>query len=160
VNVTNLDAIDSLVIQAGAGDDVLDGSTAIDTSSLTLDAGDGDDVLLGGNGNDVLLGGAGDDVLVGGEGDDFLDGGDGEDILIGGLGNDTFLNGEITIQGFAAGAGSEDRIDMRGLGVSFDWVMAHASDVDGGTLLDLGDAQMMLADVTTASLHQDDFLLA
>jgi Ca2+-binding RTX toxin-like protein len=49
--------------------------------TLTIDAGDGDDTLLGGNGADVLLGGAG---------SDFLDGNQGADIAFGGAGNDIF----------------------------------------------------------------------
>jgi hypothetical protein len=39
-------------------------------------------------------------------------------------------------------------------------LMAHASDVDGNTVLDLGDHQLMLTGVSTAMLHQDDFLLS
>ena len=67
--------------------------------------------------------------------------------------------GEL-IEDFTAGAGSEDRIDLRGLGLSFDWIIDHATDLEGTTLLDLGDSQLALADVALTSLHQDDFLLA
>jgi hypothetical protein len=69
------------------------------------------------------------------------------------------LNGEI-IQDFVAGAGSEDRIDLRALGVSFDWVVDHATDTDAGVLFDFDGEQMLLGGVEAASLHQDDFLLA
>jgi len=72
--------IDRLLIDALAGDDVIDG-TASDVP-LELFAGDGDDILLGGNGNDQLFGGAGDDVLIGGPGIDLLDGGLGNNVLI------------------------------------------------------------------------------
>lgn len=88
-------------------------------------------------------------------------GGPGADTLIGGAGNDVFVADEFdtVIDGFAAGAGSEDRIDLSALGVDFEWLMAHASDVDGSVLLDLGDQQITLRGVTTSMLHQDDFLV-
>jgi Ca2+-binding RTX toxin-like protein len=114
----------------------------------------------------VLDGGAGNDVIIGSDGDDVLIGGDGDDVLIGGLGNDIFDFGpgdDIEIQGFVAGAATEDRIDLRGLaGVTgFDWVLAHAQDVHGNAVIDLGgDQEMTIADVSVASLHADDFLLA
>jgi Ca2+-binding RTX toxin-like protein len=154
INITGAEsALDRLVITGGAGDDVLlaDGvtSTAI---GLTLDGGAGDDVLIGGDGNDTLLGGAGDDVLIGGPGADVLDGGDGDDTII----DDAF---DTVIDNFTAGAGTEDRIDLSGSGLSFEWLMAHASDVDGGTVLDLGDHQLTLNGVSSSMLHENDFIL-
>ncbi len=84
---------DRLVIDALAGDDVVDASgLAAGAIQLTADGGDGNDVLLGGAGNDVLRGGAGDDVLIGGPGTDVLDGGDGDDIEIQSVGPDTFTS--------------------------------------------------------------------
>jgi Ca2+-binding RTX toxin-like protein len=84
VTVTNADpAGDALVINALAGDDVVDASAlAADAIELTVDGGAGDDVLIGGAGNDVLLGGDGDDVLLGGPGQDILDGGPGDNVVI------------------------------------------------------------------------------
>ena len=128
---------------------------------LVIDAGAGDDVLLGGAGDDILLGGAGDDFLLGGDGDDVLDGGDGEDFLIGNAGDDTFVDGEI-IEGFVAGAGTEDRIDLRGVtgAGDFDSIIANSQDVDGNVVLALGNGgQMMLLNVSVAGLHADDFIL-
>ncbi len=152
--VTGAETGDQAIITGLAGDDVIDASgVSAGAMSLVLDGGDGDDVLIGGAGNDVIFGGAGDDVLIGGEGDDVLDGGDGDDIIIGGPGND------VEINGFLAGAGSEDRVDVSHLGVDFEWLMAHASDVDGNVVLDLGDQQLTLRGVSTSALHQDDFLI-
>ena len=75
--------IDRLVINALAGDDVIEASgVAAGQMQLTVNAGDGDDVVIGGAGNDTLVGGAGDDVLLGGDGIDVIDGGDGSDIEI------------------------------------------------------------------------------
>jgi Ca2+-binding RTX toxin-like protein len=74
---------DRLVVNALAGDDVVDASAlAAGAVQLTVDGGDDDDVLVGSDGNDVLLGGAGEDNLVGGPGDDVLDGGPGDDTEI------------------------------------------------------------------------------
>lgn len=63
--------------QAGAGDDLLTGTSGADN-------------LSGLGGNDRLFGGAGSDVLNGGDGDDLLVGGAGADVLIGGAGADRF----------------------------------------------------------------------
>jgi Ca2+-binding RTX toxin-like protein len=147
INVTGTEAAnDRIVIRGLAGDDVIDASgVAVGTVGLTLDGGDGNDVLIGSDGDDILLGGAGDDVLIGGLGNDIIDGGDGDD---------------IEIQGFVAGANTDDRIDLTDRGFSFDWLMAHTSEVDGNTILDLGDQQITLIGVQASNLHQDDFLLS
>jgi Ca2+-binding RTX toxin-like protein len=75
-------ANDRLVINALAGDDVVDASGLAACILLTIDGGDGDDVLIGSDGNDVILGGPGDDILIGGPGLDILDGGPGNNIVI------------------------------------------------------------------------------
>lgn len=82
VVIENFEAsLDSLVIHALGGDDVVEAS-GLTAGSIQLQA----------------FGGEGDDILVGGEGNDVLDGGAGDDVLIGGLGQDTLTNGEIVIQ--------------------------------------------------------------
>ncbi|HEX6217616.1 MAG TPA: calcium-binding protein, partial [Vicinamibacterales bacterium] len=147
INVTGTEAAnDRIVIQGFAGDDVIEASgVGAGVVGLTLDGGEGDDVLIGGEGDDILLGGAGDDVLIGGGGNDILDGGDGED---------------LELEGFVAGAGTDDQIDLSGRGLSFDWLMAHATDVNGDTILDLGDQQITLRGVSSSTLHGDDFILS
>jgi Ca2+-binding RTX toxin-like protein len=76
-------ARDTLLVNGLAGDDVLDAAKlAAGALTLTLDAGDGNDVLIGSAGADVMLGGAGDDVLLGGPGADTLDGGAGDNVVI------------------------------------------------------------------------------
>jgi Ca2+-binding RTX toxin-like protein len=164
VNITGAEAAnDKVVIKLGAGDDVLEASGLAATGiGLVADGGDGNDVLIGGDGNDVLLGGAGDDVLLGGPGIDVLDGGDGDDIIIQGFAEEDAVKGELLVRNFEAGAGSDDKIDLSALaGLSFDWLMAHATTVDGNTVLDLGTGDTMtLLGVTAGSLHADDFLLA
>lgn len=84
VNITGTEAAnDRLVVNALAGDDVVEGS-GLEAGAIqfTADGGADDDVLVGGDGNDILLGGDGDDVLVGGLGLDVLDGGAGDNVLI------------------------------------------------------------------------------
>ena len=118
--------------------------------------------MTGSAAGDEILGGVGNDTLIGGDGDDVLNGGDGEDLLIGGAGDDIFLNGEI-IEDFVAGAGTEDRVDLRTIAGAddFGWVLGHAEDVEGSVVIDLGNGdEITLANVTVASLHADDFLLA
>ena len=64
-------ANDTLTIDALAGDDVVDASGLAATAiGLVIDGGAGDDVLIGGAGNDRLFGRDGDDVLIGGPGVD------------------------------------------------------------------------------------------
>jgi Ca2+-binding RTX toxin-like protein len=142
VSVTGTEAaLDTITIQGGAGDDVIE-ATAVQAGAAKL-------VLDGGEGNDVVIGSAGDDVLIGGEGDD---------ILIGGGGHDTFMAGpgdNVVIQGFTAG----DTLDFEGRGLSFDWLIAHTSDVNGNAVLDLDGQHIVLDGVSASSLSQDDFLL-
>jgi Ca2+-binding RTX toxin-like protein len=83
-----------------------------------------------------------------------LDGGEGDDVIIGSAG--------VVIQGFQAGAGSQDVVDLRGIAGAqdFAWVLAHASDVDGNAVLDLGSGEhVTIESVSVGSLHSDDFLL-
>jgi Ca2+-binding RTX toxin-like protein len=146
INVTGTEAAnDRIVISTQDGDDVIDASgVAVGTVGLTLN---------GGAGNDIIIGSAGDDILIGGDGDDILIGGGGNDIFDGGRGDNTIL------QGFVAGAGTDDKLDLTNRGFSFDWLMAYATEVDGSTMLDLGDQHITLSGVAMNSLHQDDFLV-
>jgi Ca2+-binding RTX toxin-like protein len=159
VRVEHAEGTDVLEIKAGAGSDAVDGSTlAAGSIRLSIDGGEGDDILVANDGGATLLGGDNDDLLIGGTGNDLLDGGNGADVLFGGDGDDVFLNGEV-IADFEAGAGSEDRVDLRGLGLTdFNAVLAHAQEVDGSTVLDFGDGITLLG-TSLGSLHADDFLL-
>ena len=162
VIITGAEAgIDRLQIAAGASDDVIDGS-GLETNlfQFSVLAGAGDDVVTGSAGDDTLDGGEGDDVILGGRGNDVLIGGEGDDVLIGGLGDDTYVDVDGTIQGFTAGAGTDDRLDLRSLGLGFDALMAMASDVDGDVVFDFGDDELTRANLSVAQLHQDDFILA
>ena len=74
-------SIENLVIDAGAGNDVVDGSAL--TMSVTIFGGTGDDTLIGGSNNDKLYGEEDNDDLIGNLGNDYLDGGSGSDGLVG-----------------------------------------------------------------------------
>ena len=80
--VADLLGVGPVVVEGGAGDDYLGGSSNPATA--------GGDSFYGGDGNDVLFGASGDDYLEGGDGNDVLRSGSGNDTLIGGEGTDTF----------------------------------------------------------------------
>ena len=77
-------------MNAGAGDDVVDGRTGNDT----INGESGDDLLAGGLDNDLIFGGTGDDKLWGGGGQDTLDGGPGNDSLEGNQEDDVLVSSE------------------------------------------------------------------
>ena len=97
--------VHKIVVDGGAGDDVIDLS-GID-SSITIDmhGGAGNDTLSGGAGDDTISGDAGNDIISGGGGADTISGGDGNDQIDGGAGNDT-LSGDAGNDSLHAGAGT------------------------------------------------------
>jgi len=162
-------------LYGGAGDDLLRGGAGKDrlfggAGNDTLEGGAGADRLFGEAGNDVLRGGAGNDTLDGGAGRDTLEGGAGADVLTGGAGADVFVFARLAhigrgpdsdrITDFEAGL---DRIDLRGLGLSFDGrnfsgeagsVRFRSDGQDGRLEIDAGgngraDAVLILQGVTS-----------
>jgi Ca2+-binding RTX toxin-like protein len=119
--------------------------------------------VFGGASADTLVGGTGDDRLDSGAGADTLTGGTGDDFLIGGADDDLFIfsdgDGADTIRGFAAGAGSDDIVNLAGVAsvTGFADVQARAATSGADTVLtfDNGDAITLLG---VNNLHQDDFL--
>jgi serralysin len=138
-----------------AGDDLLDGDG-------------GNDTLLGGDDNDTLIGNFGFDSLDGGAGDDSLEGSTGNDTVTGGGGSDVFVfalgGGADIYTDFAAGAGTDDAIELSGFGTAFDEyaeVLAAASQQDANVVIDFGTGDVItLLNTNLADLHQDDFLFA
>jgi Ca2+-binding RTX toxin-like protein len=156
-------------IQGFAGDDTLFGNA-------------GDNALSGHDGNDVIFGGAGDDQIrdvfdeefgfpefqpsigdantfVGGAGNDTLTSVDGVD--------DTFIfgdgDGADLVNGFEAGAGSLDRLDLSDFGLSeFEDVLSVSTESGGSTTIALlgaeGGVSITLNDIGIAQLHEDDFI--
>ena len=85
-------ALDQLTVSAGAGDDVIDASNlSAGRIGLVLNGGAGNDVILGSHGNDTVIGGTGSDVASLGDGNDVFiwNPGDGSDTVDGGSGFDT-----------------------------------------------------------------------
>jgi Ca2+-binding RTX toxin-like protein len=85
---------DSLVINGGTGDDVIDASRlAAGHLQLTLNGGAGNDTIIGSQGDDTVIGGQGNDTAMLGAGNDTFvwNPGDGSDTVDGGAGNDTLL---------------------------------------------------------------------
>jgi Ca2+-binding RTX toxin-like protein len=97
VSATN---VEEVKIIGKAGDDVFNATGNIAAiAHLILDGGAGNDVINGGNGNDLLIGGDGNDIIDGNQGSDIVrmgsgndafnwDPGDGSDQVDGGSGND------------------------------------------------------------------------
>src|SRR5207245_2626883 len=151
------------VVDAGAGNDVVDGSGVI-AGKLTLLGGVGDDTLIGGGEDDRLEGGPGDDTLVGGAGNDTLVGGAGTDRLIGGVGDDAIAGGEgddvvvwargdgnDSIDGGGGidlvvmyGAASADDVSVRANGT-------HVSVTASGARLDLSGIERLFVDSGAAA---------
>jgi Ca2+-binding RTX toxin-like protein len=162
VQVSNADVADNLVVRGGGGGDIMTAATVAGTAHVTLDGGAGNDILVAAANGGELLGGAGNDLLVGGAGADVLNGGAGHDTLFGGAGDDLFSgDDDLTILDFRAGAGSDDRIDLRNVSGIDDFgdVLASAHGVFGGTVLDFGDDEITLLGVNASQLHADDFLI-
>jgi Ca2+-binding RTX toxin-like protein len=114
VSVDSFETMDSVRLQGLGGDDIVD-AAAVGAGGppLVVDGGAGDDILLGSAGADSMLGGDNDDVLLGNGGVDVMDGGLGDNISIQDGGNVTAgiisifgdaLDNTITISRDAAGA--------------------------------------------------------
>jgi Ca2+-binding RTX toxin-like protein len=163
LRIANADGTDRLLVKGGAGADFIDASSVAATAAvLALDGGDGDDILLAGRGATSMQGGAGDDILIGGNGNDVFDAGAGDNIIFGGGGDDLFRGeDDFTVIDFRAGAGTDDRIDLRNVAGIDDFgdVLATARGFFGGTVLDFGDDEITLLGVNASQLHADDFLI-
>src|SRR5262249_28904823 len=103
VTVTGSEAIDALIVSAGAGNDTLSAaSLPADSVALTLDGGAGNDTIIGSQGADFLFGGDGNDIVTGGRGNDTAslgngnggvvwDPGEGSDVVGGRAGTDRLV---------------------------------------------------------------------
>jgi alpha-tubulin suppressor-like RCC1 family protein/Ca2+-binding RTX toxin-like protein len=98
---TTTDLTAKLQYMGTNGPDTLNLSSLHTSNGQTFDAGAGDDVITGSSWSETLLGNLGNDTLSGGQGDDTLIGGPGNDSLQGDIGSDTYQwnlgNGDDTI---------------------------------------------------------------
>jgi Ca2+-binding RTX toxin-like protein len=88
----------SITVDAGEGDDTIIGAASV---SSALSGGDGNDVITGGTADDVLMGNDGQDTINGGAGNDDINAGDGDDSVLAGAGDDTVTgdDGDDTVFG-------------------------------------------------------------
>ena len=141
---------DFVVVLGTSADDVIDKNAETDPQRIEGLAGD--DTLTGSSAGDVLVGGPGNDLLTGGPGDELF-------IFTNGDGNDT-------INGFAAGESTDDRLDVRAFdllstfGDLDDFLTNNATESGGDTTLAWdADDSATLVGVAIADLDADDFLL-
>lgn len=164
------------IIRGGAGNDSLYGGGGNDTlhgdeGDDYLSGGDGDDTLNGNAGNDYLDGGDGNDTLNGGAGDDVIRGGAGDDTITGGGGNDILVYdtpdfGHDRVIGFDANPnGGQDKIDLRGLGITdanFDTRVVIQTGATETVITIDGESTITLEGVTGAganAISWADFIL-
>ena len=127
-----------------------------------------DNVLTGNAQANQLLGLDGNDTLIGNGGNDTLNGGAGDDSMVGGAGNDIFVFGsgfgQDVITGFdSAPAGGQDLLDISALGITagnFGANVSVSAIVGGGTLIGIGADSITLVGVNSATVTQQDFILA
>ena len=177
VNVTD----DVVVELADEGIDTVDSAAnytlSANVENLILRNGQGningtgnasDNVLTGNAQANQLLGLDGNDTLIGNGGNDTLNGGAGDDSMVGGAGNDIFVFGsgfgQDVITGFdSAPAGGQDLLDISALGITAGNFAANVSVsaiVGGGTLIGIGADSITLVGVNSATVTQQDFILA
>ncbi len=90
VTIAGAEGVDSLVVNGGLGDDVINAAGVhVGKMQLTLNGGAGNDTITGSKGNDVVIGGLGSDVAFMGAGDDTFvwNPGDSSDIVEGQAGS-------------------------------------------------------------------------
>jgi Ca2+-binding RTX toxin-like protein len=148
-------------ILGSANGDALNFTNVVLTNIRSIDGGGGNDQITGSAGNDWIIGRAGTDTLNGGPGADIIDGGAGNDTLRGGLGNDTFKFaasfGNDTIPDFDANpTGGQDKIDLRGMGLTY----ANITHTAGSnTVITVpGGGTIRLSGVNGPAITADDFI--
>lgn len=144
---------------------------------VSVDGGGGNDTISMPDSSDSVLGGTGNDTLLGRGGNDTLNGGGGTDIVNGGLGNDTISvsSGNDTVVAESAfgadvvtsfdgngGAGAQDLIDLRPLGITastFTSQVVIEAPTTSSTRVRIG-AHSITFNVSRSNFTQADFLLA
>lgn len=117
----NIDGPSITHVDAGAGDDTIEGSPERD-------------IILGGDGNDTINGNAGDDWINGGTGNDTIHGNGGLDLIYGGDDNDT-LYGDEQEDAIYGGMGDDF---LYGIGGDDELFGGDGNDVlDGGGSIDI-----------------------
>jgi len=148
------DTPDTIIVQGGAGDDIIDFSGVTGTAiHFEIDGGAGNDtIILGGNSDStsVVTGGAGDDLIVGSAGDDVIIGGVGDDTIFGEGGDDQLFGDDVKI-------GDEGTLRV-GIGATDgdDYIYGGTGDdiIIGGGGSDTLQGDVMKADVSASNNRQ------
>lgn len=124
------------VIDAGAGDDVVDlFSYRFAYGPVTVYGGAGNDRLIGGAGANVLFGDDGNDTLVGQGGNDLLDGGAGDDVMYGGAGDDIYIvdsENDVLVEYAGNGMDTVRASVSHALGFNFEnLILIGSGDING-----------------------------
>jgi Ca2+-binding RTX toxin-like protein len=138
----------SITVDAGDGEDTIIGAADV---ANALSGGDGNDSITGGSADDTLMGNDGQDTINGGDGNDDINAGDGDDSVVAGAGNDTIVgdDGEDTIFG---GDGDDSVIANNGADSLFGEAGNDTLNGDGGfDSIDGGDGD----DVVFAGADED-----
>lgn len=106
-NTFSIDEVKRIVIESGAGNDVINLSSVKGKAEVFVFAEEGNDSVQGSVGKDYIFGGAGEDFIYGNNGDDVINGNEGWDILDGGAGVDTFVSSDK--DKFLAGKDKQDK---------------------------------------------------
>jgi Ca2+-binding RTX toxin-like protein len=131
----------SITVDAGNGDDTIIGAASV---ASALSGGDGNDSITGGSADDVLMGNDGQDTIDGGAGNDDINGGDGDDSVLAGSGGDTVTgdDGDDTVFG---GAGNDSVLANNGADSLFGEAGDDTLNGDGGLdSIDGGDGNDLI----------------
>ena len=154
-DLTGVDDLQAITINANGGFDTIDSSSQANTSIIIIaDGGNGGDTITGTGANDSITGGNGADHINGGGGNDTIDGGSGVDVIRGGDGDDSlsggdnrdFLHGEGGNDTLDGGAQSDDLFGGSGNDVIFGNAGADtAFGENGDDIIDGGDGDDQLS---------------
>lgn len=147
VSVFGVEALDTLVVNGGGGDDIIRSrEVATGAARIVLDGGAGLDFLFGGDNDETFLGGDGDDGLFSGGGDDNVFGGRGDDFARLGAGDDRFTWAPGDGNDVVDGEAGTDTLAFDGSGAT-ETIEIAADGAAAVLLRDVGAVRMDLVDV-------------
>ncbi|MBX9455492.1 MAG: hypothetical protein KL863_05465 [Rhizobium sp.] len=117
----------------------------------------------GNAGNNAIYGNDGDNVLRGMDGDDYLGSGRGNDVMIGGAGGDIFefnaKHGNDVIKDFEDGSDALFSNFVQSESEVQDLLDNHATQIDGGVLIEYGKNSLFIKGLQLDQLGADDFVI-
>ena len=119
-------------VESYVGTDFADDMDFGKHDGVTVDAGAGNDTVEGSEGNDILSGGSGADTLKGEDGDDTLEGGAGADSLYGGKGDDRLTFNMDSGGDSIAGGEDQDTLDSTQVGANILFASDGTATISSG----------------------------